>query len=587
MSTEEKKTDITRYLGTAPIELTRRNLFGIFGGAVAAIAFGQGIEASPARSHAELRRLAQETGPTAKIVIVDGQDLDELDPHYFKGIPSYYAVANLYDMVFGYDYVTQEDGGLFPVQEENGDWKLMPWLLDSWQVSEDGLTLTFQLKQGLTFSDGAPLTAKDVVATWQRGVSDTSVYSKLVFNLMTVMTPDQIIHGDDPAASAVASPVADQASAPDSTVIVRLEKPTPFALKMIATNVVSIMSDEALTANATEADPTAHEFFHSNSLGSTAYTLGSWTPGVEWELAPNPNYWNPDVLKNGGVINRVIPSPQERLSLLQNGDADIAFNLLPKDIATLAEDPNISIFNFVIPWNWFLGMNNRIPPFDNVDVRRAVSHAIPYETIIQEVMAGYASESKSPVGTGMPTSDFSFWHYDGGPAKAKEILEGLGISDFSFDLAVRIGFATHEQIAVWIQSAMAEAGGTVNILKMTDAEYLEKFNAGALHAFIGEWYSWINDPIYHLHWNFNSAATGTNGVGYSNPRVDEIIAAAMYEPDAAKREALSKEAQQIIVDEAPWGLLFQINYVVAARNNIKGFQWNTDTATRYWMVSKE
>ena len=112
-------------------------------------------------------------------------------------------------------------------------------------------------------------------------------------------------------------------------------------------------------------------------------------------------------------------------------------------------------------------------------------------------------------------------------------------------------------------------------------------HAGALQSFIGEWYSWINDPIYHIHWNFNSAATGTNGVGYSNPRVDEIIAAAMYEPDAAAREALSKEAQQIIVDEAPWAFLFQINYVVAARNNIKGFQWNTDTATRYWMVSKE
>lgn len=566
---QEKQVDITRYLGNTPIELTRRNLFGVFGGAVAALALGHGVQAGPARPMAELRRLAQETGPTAKIVIVDGQDLDELDPHYFKGIPSYYAVANLYDMVFGYDYVTQEDGGLYPKQEANGDWTLLPWLLESSSVSEDGLTLTFKLKSGLTFSDGSPLTAKDVLATWQRGVSDTSVYSKLVFNLMTVMSPDQITSPDD------------------STVVVRLEKPTPFALKMIATNVVSIMSDEAITANATEADPTAHEFFHTNVLGSTAYTLGNWTPGVEWELAPNPNYWNPEALKNGGVINRVIPSPQERLSLLQNGDADIAFNLLPKDLATLAEDPNISLFNFVIPWNWFLGMNNRIPPFDNVDVRRAVSHAIPYQVIIDEVMAGYASESKSPVGTGMPTSDFSFWNYGGGPAKAKEILDGLGMSDFSFDLAVRIGFSTHEQIAVWIQSAMAEAGGTVNILKMTDAEYLEKFNAGALHAFIGEWYSWVNDPIYHIHWNFNSAATGTNGVGYSNPRVDEIIAAAMYEPDAAVREALSKEAQQIIVDEAPWAFLFQINYVVAARNNIKGFQWNTDTATRYWMVSKE
>jgi peptide/nickel transport system substrate-binding protein len=571
MSTEDQnaKIDLKRYLGEKPIEFSRRDLFAVFGGAVATIALAHGVDAGPARPLSELRRLTQETGPTAKVVIVDGQDLDELDPHYFKSIPSYYAVANLYDNVFGYDYTVQEDGGLFPVQEADGSWKLLPWLLESWEVSEDGLTLTFKLRQGVTFSDGSPLTAQDVLATWQRGVSDTSVYSKLVFNLMTVMTPDQITAPDD------------------STVVVTLEKPTPFALKMIATNVVTIMSDEAITANATADDPTAHNYFSKTPLGSTAYTLAKWTPGVEWELAPNSNYWNADALKNGGVINRVIPSPQERLSLLQNGDADVAFNLLPKDLAALKDNPDISIFNFVIPWNWYLGMGNSIPPFDNVDVRRAVSHAIPYQTIIDQVMFGFASESKSPVGTGMPTSDFSFWNYGGGPAKAKEILDAAGISDFSFDLAVRIGFATHEQIAVWIQSAMAEAGGNVNILKMTDAEYLEKQNSGALQAFIAEWYSWVNDPIYHLHWNFNSAATGTNFTHYNNPRVDQIIAEAMYEPDLAKREALSKEAQQIIVDEAPWAFLFQINYVVAARKNIKNFQWNTDTATKYWMVSKE
>ena len=67
-----------------------------------------------------MRALAQETGPTAKIVIANGHDLDELDPHYFKSIPSYYAVANLYDNMFAHEYTTQEDGGLFPVQDEDG-----------------------------------------------------------------------------------------------------------------------------------------------------------------------------------------------------------------------------------------------------------------------------------------------------------------------------------------------------------------------------------------------------------------------------------------------------------------------------------
>jgi peptide/nickel transport system substrate-binding protein len=565
--TQTEPIDLKRYLGDRPLSLNRRDLLAAFGATVASVAIGSGVVAAP-RSRSELRALAQESGPGAKVVVASGLDLDELDPHYFKSIPAYYAVANLYDNLFAYDYTTQDDGGLFPVQEADGSWKLLPWLLESWQVSDDQKTLTFKLRSDVVFSDGNPLSAKDVKATWDRGVSDTSVYSKLVFNLMTVMTPDQIATPDD------------------STVVLTLEKPTVFALKMIAVNVVSIMSAKAIDEHKTADDPTAHNYFHANPLGSTAYVLAKWTPGVEWELAPNPNYWNKPALKNGGVLYRTIPSAEERLSLLKNGDVDVAFDLLPKDMAGLTGDPNLALFNYVIPWPQYLGLNNRIPPFDNADVRRAVSHAIPYQTIIDQVMFGFAQPCKSPIAAGMPTSDYSFWNYDGGSAKAKEILDGLGMKSFSFDLAVRIGFPTHEQIAVWIQSAMQEAGASVNILKMTDSEYLDKFNNGALQAFIAEWYSWVNDPIYHLYWNFHSKATATNGVGYKNARVDEIIDGAMYETDLAKREALSKEAQQIIVGEAPWGLLYQINYVVAARKNVSGFNWNTDTATRYWMVSK-
>lgn len=557
--------DLMRYLGDRPI--TRRNLLAAFGASAAAVALSEGVLAAPYSGN-QVRLMAQETGPTAKIVVANGQDLDELDPHYFKSIPSYYLVANAYDNVFAYQYSEQDDGGLKPDQDENGDWVILPWLFDTWNVSDDAKTLTFTLKDGLTFQDGSPLTSADIKATWDRGVDPASVYSNLVFGLMTLTSPDQI-------------------AAPDEkTVVLTLEQPTAFALKMMGTNVLNIMSKAAIEEHATADDPTAHGWFSKNTFGSAPYTLSKWTPGVEWELALNDNFWNKEAVMNGGVLNRTIPSPQERLSLLQNGDVDIAFDLLPKDLSDLEANADVKVLNFEIPWPQYLGMNNRIPPFDNVDVRRAVSHAIPYQTIIDQVMYGYAAPLKSPVATGMPTSDYSFWAYDGGTAKAKEILDGLGLSDFSFDMAVRTGFPTHEQIAVWIQSAMAEIGANVNILKMTDAEYLEKFNSGALQAWVGEWYSWVNDPIYHLHWNFNSAATATNGVGYSNPQVDELINSAMYEPDKAKRDQMSKDIQKIVVDEAPWGLLYQINYTLATRANIKGFQYNPDTAARYVYVSK-
>jgi peptide/nickel transport system substrate-binding protein len=569
MSTNEesRKVDLTRYLGERPLSLNRRDLLALFGAAAASVAVAEGVGAAP-YTHSQVRTLAQETGANAKIVVASGADLDELDPHYFKSIPAYYLVANIYDNLFAYDYATQADGGLTPNKDESGNWKLLPWLLESWTVSDDQKTITFKLRTDVVFSDGTPMTSADVVATWARGVSDTSVYSKLVFNLMTVTKPDQITAPDD------------------STVVLSLEQPTAFALKMIATNVVSIMSKKAIEAHSTADDPTAHNYFHANTLGSTAYTLANWTPGVQWELAPNPNYWNKPALLNGGVLVRTIPDPSQRLSLLMNGDVDLAFDLLPKDMAGLKGNPDVKLFDFPIPWPQFLGMNNKVPPFDNVDVRRAVSHAIPYQTIIDQVMFGFARPCKSPVADGMPTSDYSYWSYDGGTAKAKEILDGLGMKNLSFDLSIRIGYPTHEQIAVWIQSSLADAGATVNINKMTDADYLEKFNSGAMQSFIAEWYSWVNDPIYHMYFNFSSKATATNGVGYSNPQVDQILDSAMYEPDQAKRDDLSKQAQKIIVDEAPWGLLYAIDYTVGARANVKGFAYTPDTAARYWYVSK-
>lgn len=505
---------------------------------------------------------------TSQAVIVQamGLDIDELDPHYFKSIPGYYAVCNLYEMMLDYEHIEQEDGGLYPAADEAGNWKFTPWIAESYSVSEDQKTITFKLRRDVTFSDGSPMTAKDVKATWDRAVTGKG-YANIVTNMMGIKSVDQIVMKDD------------------YTIEVQLEKPNPFALKMIPINVMSVMSAKALEEHATSADPTAHEWFHRNAFGSAPYVLKSWIPGEQWELAPNPNYWDPKRLKNGGTVVKTIPSAAERYNLLIRGDVDVAYDLQPKDLDALRQNPDIQLIQFKVPWPYYLGLNNKIPPFDNVKVRQAVSYAIPYKTIIEKVLYGFGQECKSPVAQGMPTSDFSFWHYDTDPAKTKQLLEEAGVSGLQFDLNILQGRPQDEQIAVWIQAGLAEAGVQVRINKMPDSEWYEKFNARQHQSFIGEWYSWVNDPMYHLFWNFHSKAP-TNATGYSNPEVDRLIDEGLYETDLAKREQMSKQAQKIIVEEAPWAILYQINYTIAVRKNIKGFNWYPDVGTRFWKVSK-
>jgi peptide/nickel transport system substrate-binding protein len=507
-----------------------------------------------------------EVASSKVIVQAMGRDIDELDPHYFKSIPGYYAVANLYDLLLDYEHARQEDGGLYPASDASGGWKLKPWLADSYEVAPNQKSISFKLRRDLKFSDGTPLTPRDVKATWDRAVTGEG-YANIVMEMMTVKSPDQIVVQDD------------------STVVLNLEKPNPFALKMVPINVMSVMSAEAVKAHATDSDQSAHEWFHSSALGSSAYVLANWTPGVQWELKPNPNYWNKPELMNAGTIVKTIPSASERLNLLVRGDIDVAYDLQPKDLADLRDNKDVRLIQFPVPWPYYLGMNNKIAPFDNVQVRQAVAHAIPYKTIIDKVLYGFGQECKSPVARGMPTSDFGFSNYDTNPATSKQLLQQTGAPDLRFDLAVLQGRPQDEQIAVWIQAGLAQAGAQVNIVKMTDAEFYDKFNKKQLQAFIGEWYSWVNDPLYHLFWNFSSKSP-VAATGYSNATVDKLIDDGLYETDAVKREQLSKQAQKIIVEEAPWAILYQLNYTIAVRNNIEGFNWYPDVGTRFWKVAK-
>jgi peptide/nickel transport system substrate-binding protein len=546
--------------------LSRREVLALSAAAVPGLLIGCRKEQKAPR--------ATEGGAIAKnakkqIVAVGGLDLHDVDPQEFKSLPGYFAVANIYDNLFSYAY-TAEGGGLRPVADPaTGQWELRPALAESWSVSDDRRTLTFRLRKDARFGDGSPVRARDVKATWDRIHHPGASYMDLVRDLLTIADDEQITTPDD------------------YTVVVRLGKPESFALDLFATNILNIMSADALAQHASASDPRARTWFESHALGSGPYVLASWREGEQWELAPNPHYWNRNAVQNDGVIQRVVSDPKERLRLLLSGDADLAYNLGPDDLASLRSHPDIQLLDFSVPWPYYLGMNTEQPPFNDVRVRQAISHAIPYQRILNEVMHGFAKELRSPVAHGMPSSDYSFWHYDGGVARARELLAEAGVKHFEFDLAVLMGFAQHEPIANLIAEGVAAAGGRVRILPVKDESYYDRHVRGHLHAWIGEFYSWVNDPIYHLYWNFLSTNTHVNGTRYTNARVDEIITTGLFETDRARREALSREAQKIIVDEAPWALLFQMNYVVAARRNVRGYNWNPDIGARYWMVSKD
>ena len=160
----------------------------------------------------------------------------------------------------------------------------------------------------------------------------------------------------------------------------------------------SILNPNVVQPFMTDDDPWAHEWLANNTTGTESgpYLLERWERGNQIVLAKNPNYWNADAVQNDRVILQIIPDASSRLAQLQAGAVDIAIEIPTRDIAGLENDPNIKVERFTTRAVGYIGMNNTVAPFDNVQVRQAISYAIPYNVIINNVQNGLRHLAHQP-----------------------------------------------------------------------------------------------------------------------------------------------------------------------------------------------
>jgi peptide/nickel transport system substrate-binding protein len=498
---------------------------------------------------------------TAKLAIGVNVDADTVDPQAFKSIPGYYMLANLYDQLIDFEPVANKTGLV-----ADGT-KTAPMIARSMEASADRRTFTFALDPKATFSDGSPITAEDVKYTFQRGVEGEQ-YTKTVMGMLTLTSAKNITIKDP------------------QTVAFELDESNPMAERLINLQVMSIQSKKVGEENAGGKDKWADDYWRQNVFGNSAYTLKSWNRGEGWELAPSQNYYRPGLPKNGGLVFRIISDPQERLNLLKSGTLHVAYDVPAKDAAAIRDngDGQTKLVSIQSPWSFGLAFNNSQDPFKDKRVRQALSYAIPYDAIINNVLHGLGRPAKSMVPPGMPTHDPSAWKYDTNPQTAKQLLSAAGHPDgFKSSIDVLIGRPEDEQAATLIQASFREIGVEVDVRKLAEAEYQEKRNAGSSPMMIVEFYSWVTDPFYHLFWNTFSENLFTNSSRYANKQVDKLITGGLYEPDAAKRESMSREAQKLIIEDAPWAWLYARDYFVPVAGNLQDFPlWPDQNPRFYW-----
>jgi peptide/nickel transport system substrate-binding protein len=503
------------------------------------------------------------TGKKAKMVVGLDTDIDDLDPMDFKSDAAYEVVIQTYEMPV--DNVTRPgpNGTLEATSELQGI------LASSFTTSADGTTYTFKVRPNVKFTNGNPVTARAFEYSYQRALLGPG-YASLVMGMLTVTDPSQLRAVDD------------------STFEIRLAKPNPMATKLLPLTVLDVMDPTVSGQQATADDKWANKYYTTNLVGTGPYVKGStWQAGSQYLLEPNARYWNPAKVKNAGVLMKYIPSSDDRLLLLERGDLDVAFGLPAKSLDQLRSSKSVKLWTFPSRNTNYMVLNSHIKPFDDVRVRQAIAYALPYDTLIKDVLYGFGKPLKSIVAAGMPTSDETGWPYATDLQKAKSLLSDAGLaSGFRSSLGVSVSRAEDSDTAVWIQSELAKIGIQLDVQKLSDADYRAKQASDQLPMFIDYWYSWANDPFYQMFWILQSKNKFTNLSHYANPQVDGLIAQGIYNTNDSQRTDLSRQAQQTFERDVPLILLYQRDFVIAGGNNVTGVSVYPDQYLRFWELSK-
>jgi len=449
------------------------------------------------------------------------------------------------------------------IQLPDGSWtydytKFEPELAESWELSADGKSATFHLRKDATFHDGAPVTAKDVKWSFDRAVS-VGGFPGIQMGASEMTSPDQFVVVDD------------------YTIRIDFPRPNKLILPNLAVPIAKVINSELAKQHASEEDPWALEWVGKNDAGGGAYMVESWKPGNEivfkrfedWKSGPKPFF--------SRVINRQIASAGTRRALLEKGDADLSFNLPPKDFSELVTEDKLTIIGTPVDAELlYIDMLTTQPPFDNVKVRQAVAYAIPYQAILDTALFGR--------GIGMfggpdkvTTTDWPQKSpYNTDLEKAKALLAEAGYPDgfkttLSYDVSTS---ATREPIALLVQDSLKKIGIEVEIEKIPGADWYTRLNQKNMPMLIMSFKAWLNYPDYYFYWTYDGKNNSVfNAMNYVNPDMDALIAAARFEADPVKYADDVKGFIQIAFDEVPRIPLVQDYRDVAMQKDIKDYTY--------------
>src|SRR6266576_2728439 len=560
MKRERSRLEDLEALEAFHASVTRRDVLKYGVGAALSLSMVEAVLAACSPAHDNTTASTSKTPTDTLVVAVEG-DIDTFDPAFTVGSkPAQTTIQNTFDQLTQYKHADKTVAGVSftGVDTESID----GMLAESYSTS--GNQVIFTLRQGLTYNDGTPITAQ-IIEQGYRRIFEAQGISYFLLQMAAVTDPSHIKALDD------------------RRVAITMDAPNLLLMKNNTMHNTSALDIKDVKAHATSSDKWATDYFKKNlAPGNGPFMLDEYVPGDRIVLKANPSYYGtkPKLAK---VIQKIVPDAAERELLIKSGEVDMIMVPPVQDLNTLKQDSGLQVLTFPNPRNLFLEMNNKMSPFDKKAARQAVSYAVPYDNILKDVFHGYAQANRSIIGNGMPSSDFSTWNYNTDLKKAADMLASAGFANGQgappITLTVRADWQEAERAAVLIQANLKQIGLNVSIQKVAFAPFNEQEQGRKLHMWIDEWLSWV-DPWYHMSWNVSSTSP-TNYVSYSNPAVDALVSKWTLSLDKEGRIQGSKDAQKLVIADAPHAFLVGPNWNVVLRSNVKGYVYYNDELNRY------
>jgi peptide/nickel transport system substrate-binding protein len=416
-----------------------------------------------------------------------------------------------------------------------------PDLATSWSQSANGLDWTFKLRHGVTFTNGQPLTSKDVKFSIEQTEKPSSPFSFIDASIAKITTPDKY------------------------TVVIQTTKPSaplPADMAIFANSIVPYDY-----AGMKPAD------FAKHPIGTGPFMLKSLTPGVEATFVRNPHYWRHGLPYLNSITFKDVADSNTRVNEVQGGEAQIDEFPAYSSILTLQNSGTVKIGAFPSSRVDFLAINNTKTPFNNVDVRRAIASAIDKKTLVKVVLFGHGT----PAGAYMSPSSWSFdksikgYPYDMKAAKAY-LQKSPVPHGFSGTITVASGNSDQQTMAQIIQASLAKLGIKITIQTLDPAAVYDARQNGNFDLAFGYDTTDIVDPdeIIRFVGAYDGGAHALYSF-YKNKKIDGWIAKAATLNTQAARQTLYFKVEQQWNRDQPDVPLYYTPEVYAYAANVHGF----------------